>query len=59
MTMTPTKQIPSECKHYLGMTRCGNLQHLQGAVVGRCALYCGNEYCPDYKSKEKKDNGSN
>ncbi len=54
--MTKTKeQRAQECVHFLGLARCGNRQHLQGAVVGRCALYCGYENCPDFTPKNDKD----
>lgn len=58
MTMTPTKQTPSECKHYKD-GKCADGSHM---IVrnSRCVLsvWCLGVNCPDYQPKEKKDNGN-
>lgn len=54
MTMTPTKQAQSECKHCLGGIYCeAHIVEIKGSeAVDYC---CG--ICSDYEPKEKKDNG--
>ena len=49
MTMTPTKQIPSECKHKRPLGHC--------KLGGYCVLCPVSPYkhCTDYEPKEKKD----
>lgn len=50
MTMTPTNQTPSECKHYHeGIAAC--------ELCGYHTPNCANGHCPSYEPKEKKDNG--
>lgn len=48
MTMTPTEQTPSECKHH-SVKQCAEYK-----VYG-CRLKIDG-FCPDYQPKEKKDN---
>ena len=56
MTMTPTKQTPSECKH-LKYDMCLHLKHSNNPW--RCPIMdLEDKHCPDYEPKEKKDNGS-
>lgn len=50
MTMTPTNQTPSECKHYQGGV-CARSKR----CYRQCLVKCGVN-CPDYQPKEKKDN---
>lgn len=51
MTMTPTKQTPSECRWNHDCIFClhpNTIKHDN---------YC-DDVCPDYQPKEKKDNDS-
>lgn len=56
MTMTPTKQTPSECKHYNNgvCAAHNNTKCLNTLFSVRNGYQKPN--CPDYKPKEKKDN---
>jgi hypothetical protein len=55
MTMTPTNQTPSECKHYNG-GKCDDGSHVID-INRRCILsvWCLGANCSDYQPKEKKD----
>lgn len=60
MTMTPTNQTSSECKHYYERTRkffvdacCSKGENKNR----RCGWLFSKSDCPDYEPKEKKDNG--
>ena len=53
MTMTPTEQTPSECKHYFYNTG-GGWTHWCVNLNAPCRLFHGY-HCPDYQPKEKKD----
>lgn len=52
MTMTPTNQTPSECRH----EDYGDCMIHTGDYGGAdyCKL-CEDYHCPDYQPKEKKD----
>ncbi len=50
MTMTPTKQTPSECKHNYGLY-CTLPKNQKCECIVKHFMYC-----PDYEPKEKKDN---
>lgn len=54
-TMTPTKQTPSECKHY-NEDKCDDGSHLIVRNIRRIlSVWCLGIDCPDYQPKEKKD----
>lgn len=53
MTPTDSPQNPKECRHYAPKKKC-----TPGWFHGKCCLcYDGFIRCPEYKPKEKKDNG--
>lgn len=54
--MTPTKQTPSECKHYVEMLGYCELRHSWSLACNLCPYEDEDCDCPDYKPKEKKDN---
>lgn len=58
MTMTPTKQTPSECKHYNNIACAvhNNTKCLNTLFSVRYGYQ--KPHCPDYQPKEKKDNGN-
>lgn len=55
--MTPTKQTPSECKHYREYARmfvyalCAKCE----SRLRLCSFYNDKKACPDYQPKEKKN----
>lgn len=56
MTMTPTEQTPSECKHFCHcIDRIAIAEEIANNIEWHCEL---QNDCPDYEPKEKKD-GSN
>lgn len=55
MTMTPTKQAQSECKHCLGGIYCE--AHIVEIEFIEAVDYCYG-ICSDYEPKETKDNDS-
>lgn len=60
MTTTPTKQTPSECKHfYRGRCRIDikAVYRQRRATPDFVCDYCRG-VCPDYEPKEKKDGNS-
>ena len=58
MIQTPTKQTPSECKHYLGVALCEFQDEATLEPQTTCVLFCVKKHCHDYQPKEKKDNDS-
>lgn len=52
--MTPTKQTPSECKHYLGVAMCEFQDEATLEPQTTCVLFCGKKHCPDFTHKTEK-----
>lgn len=55
--MTPTNQIPSECKHFYAGWLCNERKKKSRrySYERPCILICDRDTCPDYEPKEKKD----